>query len=510
MRIRISFGHLCAMLLLGTTIFIIAPVFLFLSSDNWTLRLDLTWPLIATAMIAFGCLVYPSRENRARMLTGTYWVFVLIFYGIAGVLQVGSDTFPHGKFVADDYLFSAGLVVLIGSLGFLTGIFLSEAFGGRVKMVARVLYGRRFARDRTIVAALVLLPVTVLLIMKLGGFGQLLLPRSATFGLLSENFGENGGALPVLARAFVRLPIYGVAVAVTILHLCKEWTQRRRQIFSRIIAGLVWVCVLIINNPINSPRFWVGSILIAAVLLFFYRWGRAAEPLMLAGLVIAFIFIFPYSDSFRRAIDPSATLAHIQNTTAFEELTGKADYDAFVQSAVAADYVDHKDYLYGENLLGAALFPVPRSIWADKPRSSGAIVGAYKDYSNLVVSMPLFSEFYMSGGYPLAFLGMILMGWLLRSLEIFLTNDFNNKKLAWGSGFAFAVYAVYAGQMFLLWRGTLIASITNLVPIFLLMMACTKKVKKQQPAEEETAGAEQDRAAGLARANGRTRYLEQA
>jgi len=503
MQSRISFGHLCSMVLLGATVFVVAPIFLFFSSNGWTLRLGLTWPLIAAAMIAFGCLVYPSGQTRAQMLTGSYWVFVLIFYGIAGVLQVGSNTFPHGKFVAESYLFSAALMVLIGSLGFLSGTVLSEHFGGRVRMVSRVLYGRRFARDRTIIAAIVLIPTTIVLIMILGGFSALLLPRSETFGLLSENFGEGGGSMPIVVRAFVRLPIYVVAVAMTILHLCKDWTQPRRRTFSRILIGLLWLCALTVNNPINSPRFWVGSILIAGVLLFFYRWGRAAEPLMLAGLVIAFIFVFPYSDSFRHAIDPSATLAHIENTTAFGELTGKADYDAFVQSAVAADYVDHNDYLYGENLVGAALFPVPRSIWPDKPRSTGAIVGAYKNYSNLVVSMPLFGEFYMAGGYPMAFLGMLVVGWWLRSLEHYLTKDFDKKKLAWESGFAFAVYAVFAGQMFLLWRGTLIASMSNLVPVFLLMMACTKKVRKQHPAVAATPESRQDGPADLAMAKTR-------
>jgi len=164
------------------------------------------------------------------------------------------------------------------------------------------------------------------------------------------------------------------------------------------------------NDPINCPRFWVGSILIASVLLVFYKWGRAAEPLMLAGLVFVFIFIFPYSDSFRRTLDPNAAMDRIENTTALEEITGKADYDAFELSASAADYVDHNGYLYGENLLGAVFFPMPKSIWPGKPRNSGSLIGAYKSINNLDLSMPLFSEFYLSGGYPLAFLGMFFHG----------------------------------------------------------------------------------------------------
>jgi len=74
------------------------------------------------------------------------------------------------------------------------------------------------------------------------------------------------------------------------------------------------------------------------------------------------------------------------------------------------------------------------------------------------------------------------MGWLLRTVERYLTHDFNSSsQLAAKSGFAFAVYAVFAGQMFLLWRGSLMASISNLLPIFTLMLLCTKKSKNPEP-----------------------------
>lgn len=219
------------------------------------------------------------------------------------------------------------------------------------------------------------------------------------------------------------------------------------------IIGLLLFFLLMLlwfKNPLTEKRNALGPIYICLIFLFIPRFLNSNVKTLFF-LFFSMIILFPltaivtHSDATFKEIvkEPSILLEQMKGggiANAFNTL----NYDAFANIMATQDYVGKYGYANGEQFLSAFLFFIPRSIWEDKPISTGELVGKHliNDYefrfSNL--SNPLVSEGYINFGFIGIILVAIGLAIAILKLMTWLKTDHYLKKMM---AFYFAIHLIF-------------------------------------------------------------------
>lgn len=358
------------------------------------------------------------------------------------------------------------LVVLVGLIVFdlVYGSTISSRARRRMKSAPRL---RVLDVRRTVflgIAAVILTPVFV---QSLGGFDVLFTSREArtevlfTSGLYSSDSKASGAILTSFASVVPFVALY----AMTALLATKSYLRRKID-FIALYAAVVIVNIAL-NNPISSSRFWFLVVVLS--LCFVFPWSRSVLGVrsIIAAFVGGSVVLFPYLDAFRYS-------ERTQDSRGIAEMIlEKSDYDSMVQVGNAITYVTQTGYSMGENLLGALLFWVPRSIWPDKPIDTGTELAQYVSYHNPNLSAPLWAEGYWAFGI----VGVVLVFWLLGYVCGRLSYVDSVQRRLFGSfnGWAF-ILAPLAVYEVLILRGSLLQAMSRLTVLVFLLVACTAVV----------------------------------
>ena len=136
--------------------------------------------------------------------------------------------------------------------------------------------------------------------------------------------------------------------------------------------------VFLTKNPFFDRRNSLGPIYLTIACIAF--------PYIISNTKNFFIFLFtiliiafPASSIFTHH-DPSNWGDVLTSNLLFEEISGhfvNMHYDAWANFVGTVDYVEKMGYQFGGQALGSLLFYVPRSLWLEKPISSGQTLGEY-------------------------------------------------------------------------------------------------------------------------------------
>jgi hypothetical protein len=156
------------------------------------------------------------------------------------------------------------------------------------------------------------------------------------------------------------------------------------------------------------------------------------------------------------------------------------DYDAFQQLMNAVVCAGERGWAYGWQLLGTALFWVPRGIWLGKPVPSGQLVAEAMGYPYQNLSLPLWGEFYLDGGVVATIVLFVAYGFLVRRLEAAYISDQSGT-----DSFVRLLVPLYAAFQVFLLRGTLMSALAFLMPVVALLWVCTAPAgRRAEPAAE--------------------------
>jgi hypothetical protein len=185
------------------------------------------------------------------------------------------------------------------------------------------------------------------------------------------------------------------------------------------------------------------------------------------GLLFALVVVFPYSDIFREenqnvTFEPIAT-----------QLASNGDYDAFQQIANTVLFVSSDGVTYGNQVLGALFFWVPRAIWPDKPVGSGQMVADHLGYNFTNLSSPLWAEAYINAGL----VGVVLILLLFGVVTSYLQQGFIASTKGQGLLFFGGLVPILAGLQIYFLRGDLQNGIATLVPILVLYLFTAKATR---------------------------------
>lgn len=376
-------------------------------------------PLSATAyagdvaVSVVGIVLFARRFNPVLL---TVSIFHAVWILLPAAVQVLSSTGAWG----DSYFLTRVSAIegalLLDSLFWLCFIAIGQ-FSWRSKgatiskrdPVAR--HAPRGEGTRVAVAGGVLAGAAALLplvVSQLGGFAALFAFRGQVGDLLAEagltTQIAGGGAVALIRILPASLSAVGCLLSLESLLASGRRKSRIAVLFFCAGLGLLTIYA----NPLANTRFLFLAAFGPIVLLALRgRTGFAAKVYTLA-LFAALLVAYPLANFFRAgasaASSPQAILAG-------------SDFDGFQQMVNAVQYVSANGVAWGNYILSALLFFIPRSLWASKATPSSIDVAGWSNYSFTNLSMPGPFELYLDGGIPLLVVGAVALGWAAGRLD---------------------------------------------------------------------------------------------
>ncbi|WP_183085019.1 hypothetical protein [Mycetocola manganoxydans] len=408
-------------------------------SDAWIFTLSIiVWGGIRLAWLIV--------SGAPRLFDFFFWMFCYIFMGIAPTVQIRSGvtsrTTPgidEGLYVPTALLVCAGLLTYEVFRAVWIGRERRRATGERSGLVEGGEVIAQVDRSRTLLLVGFGLLASAYFLASVGP-AALLGSREASFDARNAAWPD-----PAVRSIMYALAIYPLLVGAGALAQLRRGA-RGLPIARWYLAGLVAcvVVLLLIVNPVGSARYTFGTVAFALICYAGAMLTPQRVRIALAGTLGAFLFLFPLADAFR------SDEVNLTRNGFFGEYMGNPDYDAFWQVANGFSFWVDGLVIPLRQILGSALFWVPRSLWADKPTDTGILLAQYRGYSFDNLSAPLWAELLVNGGLIALIVGFALVGIGLRFMDTRLLLSFASGGL-WS-----IVGAIFPVYMTILMRGSLL------------------------------------------------------
>jgi hypothetical protein len=415
------------------------------------------WLQLVLTCYAGARLATMILSTGRRLLQGVFWMFVYIAMGVAPFAQAVIGQTPTPMVGPRSDLVTAISLILVGCAAFDLGALLASRRPLRRRTAARSGGGPATAhRIRLRLLVLLAFAASGYYILKLGGPAIFFTSRqeiSATVAISSVASSESNVGSAFL-KGFGTVP----ALLALLFYTRRLVTSRRARRSPSTV--LVWLALailnIIVNNPISNARYWFLTVLVSLLFTAFPSSAAMYRSVLATGVVGALV-LFPYADRFRYN---DAGYRPVQSSSVFEPLATK-DYDQTVMFANTISWVDTRDHTYGRQLVGSALFFVPRAVWSGKPEDTGVRVGQWMGMNMTNLSAPLWTEFWVDFGAPGMVGGLALIGYAAartdRRYALAVSRD------GPGPGSVLAIAApLIAGYTFILLRGPLLQSVGKL------------------------------------------------
>ncbi len=415
------------------------------------------WAAMLTVVVGlrYAWLVSLGEQRLFELM---FWLFVYVFLGLAPLVQMRTGHYPDTTPFVDTGLNGRAMAVVgLGSAAAAFGI--AAGGRGRPPRQRRVLpYAAEHRVHALTAGALVL---TAYYVMKIGPSS---LFASRAQRTMMENAAWGNPTVAALVRAMSTLPLVVAFVAQLRLREQMASEARRLPVVAPAILGLALIAVL---NPISTPRYACGTAALAVLAALGATATKRRLRTTATVLAVGLVLVFPYADRMRYAPEDRTA----QQETGPSQTLSKGDYDAFDQINNTVAFVDARGTTEGRQLLGAALFWVPRSVWQSKPEDTGVVLADFRGYDFTNLSAPLWSELFISGGWGLLLVGMGATGWLIRRLDERLVADGRSR------GGVRVLTVIMPFYSIILLRGSLLQAMAGLFVI----IACSVFVTGRHP-----------------------------
>jgi hypothetical protein len=352
---------------------------------------------LCTAILVFvvGRLASLAFWGQPQLLAITFYLFIYVWIGIAGTIQIYTSEFSWPTAHRDDDVLAGLLIIVMAIACYEAGRLFARVQVRRPHPANPPEIRFEISAGKVMLIAAFAVPAAIYGALYFGGLGALFSTR-ATFTSQVADWTKMGG---LLARALLRTPSF-VALMLAIIYGLRNWGRMRTQgkrIFLSLLAALV-VLNVFTNFPTVQARYWLGTITLTP-LFAFLPWKQKYAAGWIIALAITLMSIYPRADIFRRAATFDQAITALQQRGSIAERVFTGDYDVLQQTINTYVYYDLHGSMYGRNIIGAALFFFPRQLWSGKPYGTGATVAAALGYRYTNLSEPLWAEFFIAFGW---------------------------------------------------------------------------------------------------------------
>ena len=342
--------------------------------------------------------IVASRQRR--LFEMVFWLFAYVFMGLAPLVQLRLDVNPGTTpNINHSFAWTASWLVILGVCAEIAGSELS----GRRKDSVRLSPPTASVSWRRVALLEYVMFLGAVAYIGVIGVGSLLSYRSTLDTALMAALRDSTAVAVVAA-------VISVGLLVSFLGQLQVRREQIEQGSKRpsIMLWLTGILLFVIVNPLSSPRYISGTVLLAALAGLGLLSSLRRFRLVAVCLIAAMVFVFPLADAFRWSGQVDLGSGNV-----LDSLTS-GDFDAFAQTINTVDYVHSNGITWGEQGSGALLFWVPRRLWSDKPIDTGPLVAHFRGYEYTNLSAPLFAELFINGGWATLVIGMFILGWWLR------------------------------------------------------------------------------------------------
>lgn len=416
----------------------------------------LAFEVVAVAML----LALVSLGSRIRLTLQMTLVYLGIFLLLPGYHHSSANAYPFYNIQYEHRVrFDAAVMISAFIVAVIAGYLLGEqtAQTGRKKAV---LGSNIFFPNMTLLFFLTALSI-IMAVAYLATVGP-----AVAFGTRAQ-FGFIGGD-KLSAGLLITLPR-----AITFLSFAYAFLLFRSSKAPGIglfFLAANFVPFLVTNFPLTLPRFALFGIgLYFLVQVFDLRTARAR-------LALSGIFVFGALVAMPIANELTRGSGAVENETVAQVLDAyltAGDFDGLQSIQNALIYTEREGFNGGNQLLSAALFFVPRAIWAGKAYATGELTSRAAGYSFNNISQPLPSEFYVDFGMAGMIVGSLLFGILIARLDVWIDRN-------WQDGpRARLVAGVVVAFIIIFLRGSLLGIVAPIVVfaagIFVIIRFCMVK-----------------------------------
>jgi hypothetical protein len=275
------------------------------------------------------------------------------------------------------------------------------------------------------------------------------------------------------------LPFLGAAVIASALYtaLLLRFGVNRR--FAWVLLAINFPPFIVVNWPPGLSRFALfGYILLFSLIFFDFR-RKQARILLPAMFVFGALIAMPIVDSLTRNADRETAFSY---GNVLDQYFTSGDFDGMQSVNNASLFGRERGYQYGRQLISAALFFIPRSIWTGKARPTGTITAEAAGFKFTNISQPLPSEIYVDFGLPGVIVGGFLIGLGLARLDRWIDRRWEETPAAR------LMAGIVVSYSIILYRGTLLGVIAGPALVLLATLFLWKfGLKRATPARSQTA-----------------------
>lgn len=361
------------------------------------------WVLSAVAFVG---LLVSALSPRRSIIDIFYYFYMAYFLLPPAVMQIGADRFPWEVKHSLQHAEYGTILIALTMVAYEVGRALHRPRHPAVVGLATPVLPHPPLGIFILVGAVAALAAIPTL-----GFNNLFMGR----GVLSDFSREisitsyiflTGKGIVMAAMA------WGIALTLALDRRHDPLVTRTYIVAATVLATLV---AFVLFSPLSNARFVSGAFFLCLFFLLF----RDNFQRQKIWFVLAFPFLIFYVFAKLKDLSfPERRARFFQDFFKIrEDYMFSVDFDTMQVVASTVRYVREFGLLGPIEVFGGTLFFIPRSIWLEKPRSSGIVVFENLDFNYTNVSMPLYMEFYLAGGIVGIVLGFILFGWLVARLE---------------------------------------------------------------------------------------------
>ena len=381
--------------------FFVLFVAVFSITPNGNVNVEVLFSFAVNGAIGLFALLQAIRK-RSFSLAIMHWVFYLLFFVFAPVIQYILGSFPWSFNHSNDSIVQGNLLLTVWAL--IIWILQSSK--------SRRVFGVN--QKPNWLPANLSVPLTALNVLVFIS-GLITVYMIATVGL-SDLFARSTNEL-VFDSSSIRQIVEKTSRATVAFVLIASIIRYKSKSDCMIQLILALIFCLITCFPAGMPRYSAAAIW-GSILLVSFSVFKKKKTLFPALFILAFLVVFPAINVYKGADFATGDfLAAAVNVAQhfFDTFLG-VSYDAY--SVYLRTILYASEYqTWGYQLLGALLFFVPRSFWPSKPLGSGATVVAAQGQTVTNVSCPLPAEAIINFGFLGLIVGAFCVGWLIKRID---------------------------------------------------------------------------------------------
>jgi len=421
----------------------------------------LQWAIILLISVRLGLLVYAGRP---KWLSIVFWCFSYVWIGVANLAQIQTGRNPLLTSIPDQLALIQLIVILVGLVSFDLA---QAASGHQTSSVTLQQPAVSISVKRVVCLSGVSVAVSPVLFLSLGGFDVLFKNREAAnaqltdSGLYSEGSHAAGGIIISLSNAVPFVALFSLAAVLS------SSPKLRRKFEIWLLLALVLAINVLLNNPISNPRYWFLTVVLSFVFFFLGRRPRPPILSVAVAFIAASLVLFPLLNVFRYDV-------YQKQSGLPEVFLDNTDFGAVTDIGLIVRYVDRHGHTDGKQLLGAALFAVPRAIWQDKAANTYALIAEDINFPYPNLDSPLWAEGYVDFGLAGVILLLGGLGFLAGRLE----KEYLHRRCPSNSKIALISLLLPAMAAYapIVLRGSLLQAMARLaVMVVCLLLVCERR-----------------------------------